>query len=217
MSALFAKVRSPRRKKVKYRRRMQSHETPQTMDNLIEELIARAAQHRRERKPADAAHEWAEAVERSRQQGDIPNLIRSLRGAAETERDLGRNREAGDLYEEAVSLCRKQNNNNALLLAHTVRHLGDIRRHIGQHEVAQSCYQEALGIYRREPVANPLDVANALRTFAILKEKIGDFEGARAFWREARELYESLAIHAGVAEASQALARLGGYESKPSS
>ena len=179
------------------------------MDDLIDELIARAAQHRRERKPTDAAHEWAKAVERSRQQGDIPNLIRSLRGAAETERDLGRNREAGDLYEEAVSLCRKQNN-DALLLAHTVRHLGDIRRHIGQHEGAQSCYQEALGIYRREPEANPLDVANALRPLAILKEKMGDFEGARAFWREARELYESLAIHAGVAEASQALARLGG-------
>ena len=70
--------------------------------------------------------------------------------------------------------------------------------------------QEALDIYRREPEANPLDLANALRPFAILREKIGDFEGARAFWREARELYESLTIEAGVAEASQALARLGG-------
>jgi tetratricopeptide (TPR) repeat protein len=179
------------------------------MNNVTEELIARAAQHRRERKPTDAARDWAEAVEVSRQQNDIPNLICSLRGAAETERDLGRNCEAGDLYEEAVSLCRQQNN-EALLLAHTVRHLGDVRRHIGQHEGAQSCYEEALGIYRREPEANPLDVANALRPLAILKEKMGDFDGARAFWREARELYESLAIDAGVAEASQALARLGG-------
>jgi tetratricopeptide (TPR) repeat protein len=95
-------------------------------------------------------------------------------------------------------------------LAHTVRHLGDVRRHIGRHEGAQSCYEEALSIYRREPEANPLDVANALRPFAILKEEMGDFDGARAFWREALELYESLAIDAGVAEASQALARLGG-------
>ena len=179
------------------------------MHNSIEELIARAAQHRRERKPTDAAREWAEAVELSRHQNDIPSLIRSLRGAAETERDLGRNREAGDLYEEAVSLCRKQNN-DALLLAHTVRHLGDIRRHIGQHEGALSCYQEALGIYRSHPDANPRDVANVLRPFAIIKEKMGDFESARTFWLEARELYESLAINAGVAEASQALVRLGG-------
>jgi tetratricopeptide (TPR) repeat protein len=179
------------------------------VDNSIEELIARAAQHRRERTPTDAIREWAEAIELSRQQSDIPSLIRSLRGAAETERDLGRNREAGNLYEEAVSLCRKQNN-DPLLLAHMVRHLGDVRRHVGQHEGAHSCYQEALGIYRREPEANPLDVANALRSFAIIKEKMGDFEGARAFWREARELYESLAIDAGVAEGSQALARLGG-------
>jgi tetratricopeptide (TPR) repeat protein len=120
------------------------------MHNSIEELIARAAQHRRERKPTDAAREWAEAVELSRQQSDVPSLIRSLRGAAETERDLGRNREAGDLYEEAVSL-RRERNNDALLLAHTVRTLGDIRRHIGQHEGAQSCYQEALGIYFFNP------------------------------------------------------------------
>src|ERR1043166_9495997 len=140
------------------------------MDNSIEELIARAAQHRRERKSTDAAREWAEAVELSRQKGDIPSLIRSLRGAAETERDLGRNREGGNLYDEAVSLCRKRSD-DALLLAHTVRHLGDVRRHIGQQEDAQSCYQEALSIYRREPDANPLDVANALRPFAILKEK----------------------------------------------
>ena len=95
------------------------------MNNVTEELIARAAQHRRERKPTDAAREWAEAVELSLQQNDIPNLIRSLRGAAETERDLVRNCEAGDLYEEAVSLCRKQNN-DVLLLAHAVRHLGDV-------------------------------------------------------------------------------------------
>jgi tetratricopeptide (TPR) repeat protein len=178
------------------------------MNNVSEELIARAAQHRRERKPTDAALEWAKAVERSRQQNDIPNLIRSLRGAAETERDLGRNCEAEELYEEAVSLCRKHNSDE-LSLAHMVRHLGDVRRRIGQHEGAQSCYEESLGIYRREPAANLLDVANALRPFAILKEKMGDFDRARAFWRDARQLYQSLAIDAGVAEASEALVRLG--------
>lgn len=148
------------------------------MNNVTEELIARAAQHRWERKPNDAAREWAKAVELSRQQNDIPSLIRSLRGAAETELDLGRNCEAGALYEEAVSWCRKQNS-DALLLAHTVRHLGDVRRHTGQHEGAQSCYEEALGIYRREPDANPLDMANALRPFAILKEEMGDLVGAQ--------------------------------------
>jgi tetratricopeptide (TPR) repeat protein len=178
------------------------------MNNAIEELIARAGQHRRERKPADAAREWAEAVELSRQQDDIPNLVRSLRGAAQTERDLGRNREAADLYEEAVSLCRNQNN-DPLLLAHIIRHLGDVRRHLGEHEAAQSCYEETLKVYRREPQANPLDLANTLRTFAILKEKLGDLQAATAFWREARELYQSLAIDVGVVEASQALARLG--------
>jgi tetratricopeptide (TPR) repeat protein len=177
------------------------------MSKVTEELIAHAVQHRREQKLADAGREWAEAVELSRQQNDIPTLIRALRGVAQTERDLGRNCEALAPYEEAVLLCRRQK--DALFLAHTIRHLGDVRRHLGQHEDAQSCYEEALAIYRREPEANPLDVANALRPFAILREKMGDFDGARAFWREARELYESLGIDAGVAEASKALAQLG--------
>ena len=48
-----------------------------------------------------------------------------------------------------------------------------------------------------------------LRRFAVLREKMGDFDSARAFWREARELYESLGIEAGAAEASKALAQLG--------
>jgi len=178
------------------------------MNKVTEKLIADAVQHRRQRKLADAVREWTEVAELSRQQNDIPTLIRALRGVAETERDLGRNCEALAPYEEAVVLCRKQN--DALLLAHTVRHLGDVRRHLGQHEGAQSCYEEVLDIYRREPEANPLDLANALRPFAILREKTGDFDDARAFWREARKLYESLGIDAGVAEASQALAQLGG-------
>jgi len=159
------------------------------MNKVTEKLIADAVQHRRQRKLAAAVCEWTEAAELSRQQNDVPTLIRALRGVAETERDLGRNCQALAPYEEAVLLCRKQN--DALLLAHTVRHLGDVRRHLGQYEGAQSCYEEALDIYRRESEANPLDLANALRPFAILREKTGDFDGARAFWREARKLYES--------------------------
>lgn len=178
------------------------------MSKTTEELIARAVQHRAQRAIPEASRDWAEAVEMSRQQNDMPALIRALRGAAETERVRGRNHEAAVSYEEAVSLCRQQN--DALPLAHTVRHLGDVRRHLEQYEVAESCYEEALAIYRGEPEANPLDVANTLRPFAILREKMGDADGARAFWREARELYESLGIDAGVAEASQALAQLGG-------
>ena len=59
-------------------------------------------------KLADAASEWAEAVELSRQQHDIPTLFRALPGVAETEQNLGRNREALAPYEEAVLLSRKK-------------------------------------------------------------------------------------------------------------
>ena len=142
------------------------------MNKSIEQLIDRAAQHRRESNFDQAGREWAEVIELSRRQNDTPVLIRALNGAAQIERDLGRNSEASARYEEAVALCRKHG--DPLLLAHTIRHLGDVRRHLGQQPEAQACYEEALGIYRSEPRANSLDVANTLRPFAILKEKVGD-------------------------------------------
>ncbi len=180
------------------------------MNNATEELIARAAQHRRESNFDHAAQEWAEVVELSRRADDIPTLVRALNGAAQIERDLGRNSEALLRYEEAVALCQKHR--DQLLLAHTIRHLGDVRRHLGLEREAQACYEEALDIYRSEPSANPLDVANTLRPFAILKEKMGDIDGARAFWHEARGLYQSLGIDAGVVESSKHLALLGDFD-----
>ena len=177
------------------------------MNKSIEQLIDRAAQHRRESNFDQAGREWAEVIELSRRQNDTPVLIRALNGAAQIERDLGRNSEASARYEEAVALCRKHG--DPLLLAHTIRHLGDVRRHLGQQPEAQACYEEALGIYRSEPRANSLDVANTLRPFAILREKMGDVDGARVFWREARSLYQALSIDAGVAECSKHLAQLG--------
>jgi hypothetical protein len=56
------------------------------MSKVTEELIALAAQHRRERKLVESGREWAEAVELSRQEDDTLTLIRALRGVAETDR-----------------------------------------------------------------------------------------------------------------------------------
>lgn len=177
------------------------------MSEAIEQLANQAIQHRRKNKLGDARHAWAEAVELSRQENDIPSLIRALRGAAQIDHDLDRDSEALALYEEAVALCGKHS--PPLALAHTVRHLGDIQRHMGHHRLAQASYEQALAIYRSQPEADPLDVANALRPFALLKEATGDLDGARDFWREARGLYESLGIDAGVIECSDHLAKLG--------
>jgi tetratricopeptide (TPR) repeat protein len=116
-------------------------------------------------------------------------MIRSLRGAAETERDVGRNFEAQALYEKAVLLCRKQN--DALFLAHTVRHLSDVRRHLGHHEDAQSAKKRLASIAESRRRILWMWPTHCDR-LQFLKKEMGDFGGARAFWREAREIYESL-------------------------
>lgn len=61
------------------------------MIKATEELIDRAVQHRRESNFDDAGREWADVVDRSRQENDVPTLIRALNGIAQIERDLGRN------------------------------------------------------------------------------------------------------------------------------
>ncbi len=171
------------------------------MTEKLKELVAEAAQARRERRP-EAKQVWMEVTALAHESGDRQTLIRGYSGIAQAERDAGNNGAAIEPQEEAVKLCREEG--DALLLAHTVRHLGDVLRHEKRLEEAERCYDEAIAIYRRED-AESLDFANALRPMALLQEDMG--RDARELWREARDLYERAGVEAGVKEAERHLGR----------
>jgi len=170
-------------------------------------LMRQANQARRENRLADAHRDFVAAVAHCRQTGKQLELVQSLEGLGQIERDLGRGDAARPLYEEAVAICREED--DALTLAHAVRHLGDIHQDAGRVELAEPCYNEALAIYRSHKETSPLDLANAIRPLAILKGRAGEKEEAIRLWKEAGDLYGAANVQEGVTESSAQLARLG--------
>ena len=166
-----------------------------------DELIEAGYQARRNQRPDDAEAAFAEAARLAEGAGDRLLLARALTGVGQMTRDAGRGEAALAHYTLAVDLLRSLD--EPLRLAHTVRHVGDILRQLGQPEKACGCYDEALAIYRGNFAAPPLDLANTLAGYARTRADLQEKEPAAALWLEARDLYASLDLQAGVAEADR--------------
>jgi len=177
-------------------------ETPATADNLIQ----RALQARREKRPLEAQRYLLDAVDFSRKQGSRSDLARALRELAEFERHLPDTEAAFQHYEAAVAILRELD--EPLRLAHALRHLGDVHHDAGQAASAESCYQEALAIYRSEESTRPLELANAVRSLAVLKGEAAEIGEVTRLWQEAHDLYVAVNVPAGVAESAAGLAIL---------
>ena len=166
-----------------------------------DELIEAGYRARRNQRPYDAEAAFAEAARLAGEAGDRLLLARALTGVGQMTRDAGRGEDALAHYSLAVDLLRSLD--EPLRLAHTVRHAGDILRQLGQAEKACGCYDEALAIYRGDRATPPLDMANAIAGYARTRADLQEMEAAAALWGEARDLYASLDLKAGVAEADQ--------------
>jgi tetratricopeptide (TPR) repeat protein len=170
------------------------------------QLIEAAWQARREDRHGDAERDLLQAIALAREANARMELIHALKVLAHLVRDLDQNERALPLYEEAVTLCRHEQ--DPLLLAQTVRHLGDLHRGDGRLVEADRCYSEALSLYRAAPAPPALDFANAIRPAALLKEAEGDLETAKTLWSEAQRLYEAVGLPRAVEECSRRLSRL---------
>ena len=177
------------------------------MGDPVERLMNQAAQARREGRLADAKRGWTEAISLCRHTGSRHDLITTLKGLGQIERELQNGDAALALYEEAVTLSVVAG--EPLLLAHTIRHLGDIHLDAERLELAERCHDEAVALYRENAKQTAaLDLANAIRPLAILQERKGNLEQAKSLWKEAKELYAAVDVPAGVAESSSHLAQL---------
>jgi ankyrin repeat protein len=113
--------------------------------NEAANLIQRALEARREKRPLDAKRDLIDAVALLREHGSRSDLARALRELAELERHLPDAEAALPHYQEAVAILRELA--EPLRLAHALRHLGDVHHDAGQAVLAEPCYQEALSIY----------------------------------------------------------------------
>ena len=133
-------------------------------------------------------------------------LAKELRRRGEDERGVAGGDGGVASYERAIAILREEN--EPLLLAHTIRHLGDIHHDRGGNDLAAPFYDEALAIYRAHPETRPLDLANAIRSQAVLKAETGQRDHAIALWREAGELYGVAGVDEGENECARRIDRL---------
>ncbi len=169
-------------------------------------LMKRATLARREGRLSDARRDFAAAVSSCRLKAAPRELVRSLKGVAQIERDKGRADAAVPFYEEAVAVCRQ--GRDVLGLAHTIRHLGDAHYEAGRLDLAETCLREALELYRGHDVAPLLDLANAIRPLALLEGALGRRVEAVRLWEEASDLYAAVGVQEGVDESAAHIARL---------
>ncbi|HEV7424747.1 MAG TPA: ankyrin repeat domain-containing protein [Thermoanaerobaculia bacterium] len=168
------------------------------IDELLRAAPMQRARRARFTRPDEARALFAEVAKKSRASGANRELVDSLKGIAQIDRDLGRRADALPFYEEAVSVARDLG--DPLLLAHTLRHLGDLHHDDARDDLAEPLYDEALALYRTSD-APPLDLANALRSLAIIKD-------SEELWEEAFHLYVATNVPPGIAETALRLANL---------
>lgn len=174
------------------------------MDDLI-------AQHLREARVAEDEGTTKQALDAAcrvaRDGGSARSRVAALRALALWHSEHGAHAEVVHLYQEAVDVCRAEGDD--LLLSHTLRHQGDVHRRAGELGEADAACREALSVYRGSSRLRPGDLANALRSSALVHEALGRNGDAHRDWAEARDIYARLDIADGVAEATQAIERLG--------
>ena len=156
--------------------------------------------------PDQARQEMVEPIEQLRGTDGGSELASHLRDLAELERWQSDHAASISAYEEAVAVLRELD--EPLQLGHTLRHLGQVCQESGHILQAEACCAEALALYREFGAGEPLQIANSVRYLAVAKDEAGKAEVAAELWREALDRYESLQLHAGVAECAARLATL---------
>jgi tetratricopeptide (TPR) repeat protein len=155
-----------------------------------EEALLRGETARREKRSADAADAFADAVACFRRVADPARLAHALTRQAQIARDVKDFSLALRLQEEAVTLARGLGADS--FLARVIRHLADILQESGRASAAVPLYVEMMELYERAPDTPALEMANAARSVACNMEALGDQASAVALWRGVRCRYEAL-------------------------
>jgi tetratricopeptide (TPR) repeat protein len=155
-----------------------------------EEALLHGETARREKRSADAADAFADAVACFRRLADPARLAHALSRQAQIARDVKDLPVALRLQEEAVTLTRGLGVDSSLPRA--IRHLADILRESGQPSAAAPLYVEMMELYESAPDTPPLEIANAARSVACNVEALGDRASALTLWQRVRDRYEAL-------------------------
>ncbi|MEQ1747521.1 MAG: toll/interleukin-1 receptor domain-containing protein, partial [Saprospiraceae bacterium] len=123
----------------------------------------------------------------------------ALQALGDLERRLGNVERARSLYDEAIGLFKKEQDD--LGRANALKALGDLESRLGNVERARSLYDEAIGLFKKEQ--SDLGRANALKALGDLERRLGNVERARSLYDEAIGLFKKEQSDLGRANALQ--------------
>jgi len=155
-----------------------------------DEALLRGEAARREKRLAEAATAFANAVDGFREVGDPARLAYALSRQAQVAADVKDWPLALRLQEEAVLLTRGLGVTSSL--PHVIRHLADFLQASGRPAAAEPLYVEMMDLYQGAPDTPSLELANAARSVACNREELGDRAAALLLWRGVRDRYEAL-------------------------
>ena len=149
----------------------------------------------------EAAEAYLEVLSYLREQGDLPNVARTLNNLANLRSDTHDFKAAEEEYQEALAIYRElaKTTPEAYLpdVAMTLNNLANLHSNTHDFKAAEKEYQEALAIYRdlaqTTPEAYLPDVAMTLNNLAVLHYYTHDFKAAEEEYREALGIRRELA------------------------
>ncbi|GAB4491175.1 MAG: hypothetical protein OHK0019_10980 [Saprospiraceae bacterium] len=119
----------------------------------------------------------------------------ALQALGDLESRLGNVEGARQLYDEAISLFKKEQDD--LGRANALKALGDLERRLGNVEGARQLYDEAISLFKKEQ--SDLGRANALQSLGDLSREAGQPAEALKNYEEALALYQREQVPMGAA------------------
>lgn len=168
----------------------------------IKRLLEEAWAKRGEGKYDDARNLVKEAHRLSKE-NDYNTLGRIYHVYMQFESDHDNYSKAMELSQKSLSYYKQAKNLEHI--AHATRHIADLQYQLGKDAESEQNYRAAIGIYRDNPNTHVGNLANALRGFGLLLEQQGRIEEAIDIWKETKDLYASINLQEGVAEANKQL------------
>lgn len=102
----------------------------------------------------------------------------------------GREKEMAPLLEEAINLCKLQNNN--LKLIELLNEYGGCLRNLGEFDKAISAIQESIDVYEKSNLSNEIAYATSIMNLANIYREKKDYFNAEKYFNISKAIFDKL-------------------------
>ena len=102
----------------------------------------------------------------------------------------GREKEMAPLLEEAINLCKLQNNN--LKLIELLNEYGGCLRNLGEFDKAISSIQESIDVYEKSNLSNEIAYATSIMNLANIYREKKDYFNSEKYFNISKAIFDKL-------------------------